>query len=193
MADPTAPVGRLEVIDLGVPVAPAVARAAQGRWLSEAAVAAGLPRRASSAHKGSSGHLVAVAGSPGKSGAALLVGEAALRAGAGLVTLASTAAGQVALDAKVTELMTARYPGDDDAHPSAVAEIQSLAARAGALVVGPGHPTGPGMAAVVSELAARAPIPPCSMPTPSMRSAWVRRMRSRKRPRAASSPRTQAR
>ncbi len=155
MADPTAPVGRLVVIDLGVPVAPVVARSAQGRWLLESAVAAALPRRASSAHKGSSGHLVAVAGSPGKSGAALLVGEAALRAGAGLVTLASTAAGQVALDAKVTELMTARYPGDEDADPSAAAEIHSLAGRAGALVIGPGIPTGPGMAAVVRELAAR--------------------------------------
>ena len=52
-----------------------------------------------------------VAGSPGKTGAALLVGQAALRAGAGLVTIASTAAGQAALDAKVVELMTARYAG----------------------------------------------------------------------------------
>jgi NAD(P)H-hydrate epimerase len=68
-----------------------------------------LPRRRASAHKGSAGHLLVVAGAPGKTGAAVLVGEAALRAGAGLVTLASTAPGQAALDAKVVELMTARY------------------------------------------------------------------------------------
>ena len=83
------------------------AAAARSFLLDGAAVAARLPRRSPSAHKTSSGHLLVVAGSPGKTGAAVLVGQAALRAGAGLVTLASTAAGQAALDAKVVELMTA--------------------------------------------------------------------------------------
>jgi NAD(P)H-hydrate epimerase len=157
--EPSAPVGRVEIVDLGVPVAPSIAAAAACRLLTEAAVAPHVPRRRPSAHKGSSGHLLVVAGSPGKTGAALLVGQAALRAGAGLVTLASTRAGQAALDAKVVELMTARYAGGEDADPSALTELETLAARVQALVVGPGIPTGPGMAAVVQALATRLPRP----------------------------------
>ena len=45
--------------------------------------------RAVDAHKGTYGHVLLVAGSSGKSGAAILGGQAALRAGAGLVTLGS--------------------------------------------------------------------------------------------------------
>src|SRR6267378_8025204 len=48
-----------------------------------------IPPRPRNAHKNDFGHLLAVAGSAGKSGAAVLVCEAALRAGAGLVTLAA--------------------------------------------------------------------------------------------------------
>jgi NAD(P)H-hydrate epimerase len=129
------------------------------RLLDDDGIAARLPRRRAGAHKGSSGHLLVVAGSPGKTGAALLVGQGALRAGAGLVTLASTAAGQAALDAKVVELMTARYPGGEDAAPEAAAELRRLAGRAQAFVIGPGIPTGPAMRAVVRTLAAALPLP----------------------------------
>ena len=47
-----------------------------------------LPDRPASGHKGTFGHVLAVAGSLDWAGAALLSGTAALRAGAGLVTLA---------------------------------------------------------------------------------------------------------
>src|SRR4029078_7501192 len=88
-------------------------------WIDEAGVRALLPSRAGTAYKGDAGHLLVVAGSAGKSGAAALVGEAGLRAGAGLVTVASTAAGQAALDAKVVEVMTARYAARRDIDPAA--------------------------------------------------------------------------
>jgi NAD(P)H-hydrate epimerase len=159
VVDAEAPVGRIEVVDLGVPIAAAVAAAARCRLLDDAGVAARLPRRRLGAHKGSSGHLLVIAGSAGKTGAALLVGQGALRAGAGLVTLASTPAGQAALDAKVVELMTARYPGGEDAAPEAAADLRRLAGRAQAFVIGPGIPTGPGMRAVVRTLAAALPLP----------------------------------
>ena len=88
-------------------------------------------------HKGSSGHLLVVAGSAGKTGAAFLVGTAALRSGAGLVTIASTAAGQIALDAKAIELMTARYTDGEDAVPApALAALETLAGRAQAVALG---------------------------------------------------------
>ncbi len=49
------------------------------------------PERVASAHKGQLGHLLLIAGSVGKTGAALMAAEAALRAGVGLVTVASAA------------------------------------------------------------------------------------------------------
>jgi ADP-dependent NAD(P)H-hydrate dehydratase / NAD(P)H-hydrate epimerase len=160
--DADAPVGLVEVVELGVPIlAPGGdGEGARGYLLDEAGVAARLPRRRPSAHKGSAGHLLVVAGAPGKTGAALLVGQAALRAGAGLVTLASTAPGQAALDAKVVELMTARYSkGAEVDADQALAALTALAERAQAIAIGPGIPTDEGMRAAVRRLAAEAARP----------------------------------
>jgi ADP-dependent NAD(P)H-hydrate dehydratase / NAD(P)H-hydrate epimerase len=61
-----------------------------------------LAARPRGGHKGTFGHVLVVGGSPGKSGAAAMAGIAALRAGAGLVTVASSA------PPPVPELMTGR-------------------------------------------------------------------------------------
>jgi len=84
--------------------------------------------RASDAHKGTAGHVVVVAGSPGTAGAALLCARAAMRGGAGLVTLATRASG---IDARVWEIMSA--PLGDPAEA-----VTLLAEKATAAVVGPG-------------------------------------------------------
>jgi|SRR5579871_1788376 len=155
-----ATVGRVEVIELGAPVDATTAPGVRCRLLDAPGIAALLPRRNAGAHKGSKGHLLVVAGSAGKTGAAFLTGTATLRAGAGLVTVASTAAGQTALDAKAIELMTARHSDSEQVVPAeALAALEPLAARAQAMAIGPGIPTGEGMRAVVRELAARLPLP----------------------------------
>jgi NAD(P)H-hydrate epimerase len=156
--DAAAPVGELEVVDLGVPLeAPAGPTC---RFIEEAPIWRELPRRGPTAHKGSAGHLLVVAGSEGKTGAALLAGRSALRAGAGLVTLASTARGQAALDAKVVEIMTARYTEGDDADPrESATALAKLAGRMDAVALGPGIPTGPNMRGVVRDLASRLALP----------------------------------
>jgi ADP-dependent NAD(P)H-hydrate dehydratase / NAD(P)H-hydrate epimerase len=156
----SAPVGRIEIVDLGAPVDASVAKDVRCRLLDAQGIAALVPRRNPDAHKGSKGHLLVVAGSAGKTGAAFLTGMAALRGGAGLVTIASTAAGQAALDAKAIELMTARYTEGEDADPqTAPAALRRLALRAQAVALGPGIPTGEGMRAVVRELAAGLTLP----------------------------------
>jgi NAD(P)H-hydrate epimerase len=159
--DADAPVGRIEVVELGVPIlVDGGGGGARTFLLDNAGVTARLPRRRLSAHKGSSGHLLVVAGSPGKTGAAVLVGQAGLRAGAGLVTVASTAPGQAALDAKVVEVMTARYaPGAEVDADEAMAELAPLLARAQAIAIGPGIPTDEGMRDLVQRLAETATQP----------------------------------
>ncbi|HVU49224.1 MAG TPA: NAD(P)H-hydrate dehydratase [Polyangia bacterium] len=156
--DAAAPVGAIEVVELGAPLdAPS---GPLTRWIEGGPVFGELPRRGATAHKGAAGHLLVVAGSEGKTGAALLAGRAALRAGTGLVTLASTARGQAALDAKVVEIMTARYTDGDDADPRESATVLAkLAGRMDAVALGPGIPTGPHMRAVVRDLASRLALP----------------------------------
>jgi hydroxyethylthiazole kinase-like uncharacterized protein yjeF len=161
--DPEAPVGRIEVADLGVSMS-GLAGAARAlgplcHWIETAELRPLLPRRTAGAHKGTAGHLLVVAGAPGKTGAAALVGRAALRAGAGLVTVASTRAGQTALDTKVLETMTVSYAGGDDADQDSYAVLATLAERMKAAAVGPGIPTGPGMRALVRRLVGELPVP----------------------------------
>jgi ADP-dependent NAD(P)H-hydrate dehydratase / NAD(P)H-hydrate epimerase len=161
--DPEAPVGRLEVVDLGVSVE-ALAEAARAHgplchWLDDETIAPLLPRQRAGGHKGTRGHLLVVAGSTGKTGAAILAARAALRGGAGLVTVASTRAGQEALDAKVLEPMTACYAGGDDADEQSWDHLTDLSKRMSAVAVGPGIPTGPGMRAVVARMATELDLP----------------------------------
>ncbi len=158
--DADAHVGVLEVVDLGVPIVPTPDAGPLARWLEAGPLRAELPRRGATAHKGSAGHLLVIAGSAGKTGAAVLAGRAALRGGVGLVTLASTAAGQAALDAKVVELMTERYTDGDDADArTSASTLAALAGRMDAVAIGPGIPTGPHMRAVVRDLVARLTVP----------------------------------
>jgi NAD(P)H-hydrate epimerase len=65
-----------------------------------------LAPRPPSGHKGTFGHALIVAGSRGKTGAAAMCGLAALRAGAGLVTVASEEGALTAIASHTPELMT---------------------------------------------------------------------------------------
>ncbi len=99
---------------------------------------AGLLRRRADAHKYNFGHVLVVGGSPGMVGAPLLAGEAALRTGAGLVTIASHPEVIDKLEKRVREIMTLRIP------PKASEAIKILNQfirdrKVSVLIVGPGQ------------------------------------------------------
>jgi NAD(P)H-hydrate epimerase len=89
-----------------------------------------LPPRPRDAHKGRNGHVLAIGGDHGTAGAIRLCGEAALRGGAGLVSVATQAEHLMALNAGRPELMAHAVNG-----PQA---LEPLLARASVLAVGPG-------------------------------------------------------
>src|SRR6185295_12969613 len=80
--------GIVRVVDIGIP--PAYVDTIQSRTLllTRDIALQSLPERAPSSHKGTFGHAGIIAGSVGKTGAAALAARAALRVGAGLVTVA---------------------------------------------------------------------------------------------------------
>jgi NAD(P)H-hydrate epimerase len=92
--------------------------------------AASLPPRPRQAHKGDNGHVLAIGGEHGTAGAIRLCGEAALRGGAGLVSVATRAEHLVALNSARPELMAHGVNG-----PQA---LEPLLERATVLAVGPG-------------------------------------------------------
>lgn len=89
-----------------------------------------LPRRAPGAHKGDAGHVLVVGGGPGLAGAARMAGEAALRAGAGLVSVVTRPEHVAALIAGCPALMV---HGVEDAD-----SLAPLLERADVVALGPG-------------------------------------------------------
>src|SRR2546425_1239760 len=92
------------------------------------------------AHKGTFGHVLAIAGSVGKPGAAVLAATAALRTGAGLVTVATPAPALPIVAAARAELMTEPLPVDASGalDAAAVTRALALAKDRDAVVIGPG-------------------------------------------------------
>ncbi len=89
-----------------------------------------LPPRPRTAHKGDNGHVLIVGGDAGTIGAVLLAARAALRAGAGLVSVATRAAHAPLLTAAQPELMCRGV--------ETAGELQTLIGRADVVAIGPG-------------------------------------------------------
>ena len=101
--------GEVEVVPIGMPEAE-LARGVTTFVLELQDVARHFPPRPRNAHKGSYGHLLIVAGSLGKTGAAALAAMAAMRSGAGLVSVATPASQQPVVAGLVLEAMTEALP-----------------------------------------------------------------------------------
>ena len=133
--------GKLLVDDIGIPSALLAKKTIQQVLLDDAMAAGLLPPRARSAHKGSCGRILVVAGSCGMTGAAVLAAGAALRAGAGIVTLAVPQSVYPIVETKLTEVMTTPIPETEDGvmgGEEALARLLSLAETHDAVLIGPG-------------------------------------------------------
>jgi len=128
--------GRVEVVEIGIPRgAPAVSAAG----LIGEAVLDLYPRRSRSGSKFESGVVVVVGGSMGLTGAPTMAARSAARAGAGYVQVAVPGPVQPAVDLRLLEQMSRGLPDDDGFHtPAGVPEVEEMAERAGAVVLGPG-------------------------------------------------------
>lgn len=132
--------GELQIADIGF--APqAVSELPVAGWLTEAQEARALLRpRPPTAHKGLYGHVLVIAGSQGKAGAAMLAADGALRAGAGLVTAVVPQSVAAVVAGGRRELMTEAAPEREGRFdpPRTVAMLERLVEGKTVLVAGPG-------------------------------------------------------
>jgi NAD(P)H-hydrate epimerase len=136
--------GEIIVAEIGIPrcaLAGENGTSPTKTWLIEHDdVADVLPRRARDAHKYSAGMLLAIAGSPGLTGAPTLASTAAARTGAGAVVCACPQTVQATLAGRLTEVMTLALPVSADGLMPAdsMQAIQSRTAQAAAALIGCG-------------------------------------------------------
>ena len=147
--------GKLEVVDIGFPEQVVDAQNVKVNWTTAAQAAQWMPRRPPSSHKGSYGRVLVIAGSTGMTGAAALASEAALRAGAGLVTLATPKHLNPILEGLLPEVMTLPLPETDAGSlaASASSTILEFAEKTQSiLAIGPGLSQHPETVSLVHQL-----------------------------------------
>jgi NAD(P)H-hydrate epimerase len=133
-------VGNIEVVDIGIPPSFVANVNPHIHLLSQEMVRSLIPPRPSSSHKGTFGHAGIVAGSPGKTGAPAMAALAALRVGAGLVTVATPQSVSPILESKLLEVMTEPMP-ESSQHLLGMETCSALftfATNKSALALGPG-------------------------------------------------------
>lgn len=129
--------GEVWLADIGIDDVLLAQHARTFSTLDDAAFLALLPQRESTADKRSAGAPLILAGSTQFPGAAVLCARAAARAGAGYVTVATSAEAAPAIRMHLIEQVVVALRSDDD--PAAVAnDIADIAKRNSSLAIGPG-------------------------------------------------------
>jgi NAD(P)H-hydrate epimerase len=147
--------GELVVADIGIPRALIDRVQPSATIVEDQEVDRALPSRAQDGHKGTYGHLLVVAGVPDRPGSSLLASRAALRTGAGLVTLASTVETIRRLAPELVELM-GHSAGADRLDAEAV--LEALSGKT-ALAIGPSLPPDAQTRALLEAVLPKADVP----------------------------------
>lgn len=154
--------GRLFVEDIGFPVSLLHADSLSVETVDRGLVSGMLPIRHKDSYKGDYGHVLVIAGSRGKTGAALMTARACLRSGAGLVTLGVPESIAGIIQAGVTEEMVLPLPDDGAGMLSAGAldpVFAFITKKADVIAIGPGMGTSPDTETLMAELVRRATAP----------------------------------
>ena len=147
--------GKLEVADIGFPEQVIEAQDIKANWTTASQATKWVPQRPAASHKGTYGRVCIVAGSTGMTGAAALASEAALRAGAGLVTLAVPKHLNPILEGLLPEVMTLPMPETEAGSlaASGTSTILEFAERTkSVLAIGPGLSQNPETTTLVHQL-----------------------------------------
>ena len=133
-------VGELAFADIGIAPAAIAEVAPKTELLERDSIGWLVPRREPDSHKGTYGHLLVVAGSRGKTGAAILASRAAMRSGAGLVTLAAPRSLNNILAGALIEVMTESLRDNSAGEMETLTDDdwRRLIERKNALLFGPG-------------------------------------------------------
>lgn len=152
--------GELRVVDIGIPSELAAA-APSVEYLDRESATLLLRRRGPTCHKGDNGHSLIIAGSTGKSGAAAMTANSAMRSGAGLVTLAAPASIHPVLEAKTTEAMTVPLPdnGAGELSLAALERILEILPGRDVVAIGPGLGMSESVRQLVGEVVAAVRVP----------------------------------
>jgi NAD(P)H-hydrate epimerase len=146
--------GRISVVDIGAPADIIDKVGYDGEIIGEDVLAEWLEPRGRDSHKGTYGHVLVVAGSRGRTGAALMASAGALRCGAGLVTIAAQDSVADTVDAaKPVEVMM------DVFHPTSPDSLLGLLKGKTAVAFGPGVGLGAEMEHILERLVEACTVP----------------------------------
>lgn len=153
-------VGELVILDISIPEQVAGQASTDCLLIDAAEAWRLLPVRSRDGHKGTFGHLLVVAGSTGKGGAAVMAAESGLRGGSGLVTLACPQSAQPSIASRLTEVMTVAL-ADFKGEISLLAFDDLLALTDGkqALAIGPGLGLGEETSGLIRRLVQASALP----------------------------------
>jgi ADP-dependent NAD(P)H-hydrate dehydratase / NAD(P)H-hydrate epimerase len=153
--------GDLDVIDIGIPQFIAKEQGINLFLIEKKDIAACFGPRKFLSHKGSYGHLLVIAGSRGKTGAASLCANSAMRCGTGLVTLGIAKSLNKSIEPQVIEPMTHPLPEKTRGFLSdnCLDEILRLLKDKQALALGPGLGTKKATADLVHKLIETSTVP----------------------------------
>jgi NAD(P)H-hydrate epimerase len=141
--------GEVRVIDIGIPAGSPIEPQCS---LIGADVLADVPRRGPSSTKFTSGNVFVIGGSPGLTGAPTMSAQAAMRSGAGYVTVGAPAQLEATFSARLLEAMMVGLPGEGGLSPDSVDPALQAIERADAVVLGPGLGRTDGARAFAREL-----------------------------------------
>ena len=153
--------GSLKIIEIGIPPHVAAEVGCRQHLITPEALQNAIPPRPVTAHKGHTGHVLILAGSPGKTGAAAMAATAAMRTGAGLVTLGIPRSLNPILESMVTEPMTVGLPETElgALADSAAETVMALIEGKRCLAIGPGIGTAAATGRLLAHLIEKSPIP----------------------------------